>query len=270
MSDVADTFFTVEKRADGTEWFRPTDHARGPWDPDACHGGPPTGLLARALERTVPDMRLARLSVDLGRPVPMAGFAIHTEVVRAGRTTANTTATLVDAEGKVRATAFGMHLAAAPTPLFEQRLDNSGTVTPRLADAVPGEFPFERATHGLPGFRGGVELRYPPGEDPEPGATTVWMRALPLLPDEETSPFQRICPLADCGNAFGRHADPDVVQFVNTDLIIALHRDPVGEWLGSRATSVWQPNGHGLSDALLFDDEGPVGRALQTLLLRRP
>ena len=40
--------------------------------------------------------------------------------------------------------------------------------------------------------------------------------------------------------------------------------------MGSRSGSTWQPTGIGLADALLFDDEGPVGRALQTLLLRRP
>ncbi len=265
---MPDTFFTSERRVDGSEWFRPTDHARGPWDPDACHGGPPTGLLVRALEQALPELRLARISVDLGRPVPMAGFTIVTEVTRAGRATANTAARLLDADGKVRATATGMHLAVAPTPIFEARIDNSGIVTPRLADSSPGEFPVGRVTHGEPGFRGAVEIRYPEGEDNTPGATAVWMRTVALLPDEEMSPFQRISPLADCGNAFGRNAEPTEVQFVNTDLLIALHRDPVGEWLGSRATSAWQPTGSGLAEALLFDDEGPVGRALQTLLLR--
>ena len=267
---MPEAFFTVDARADGSEWFQPTQHARGPWDPDACHGGPPTGLLVRALERAVPAMRLARVSVDLGRPVPMAGFTIVTQIVRAGRATANTTASIVDADGKVRVSVSGMHLAAAPEPMFEGALDNSGAVTPRLADAVPGEFPFSRSAHDLPGFRHAVELRYPPGEDNGPGATTVWMRSVPLLPDEEMTPFQRISPLADCGNAFSRNADPSEVQFVNTDLLIALHRDPVGEWMGSRSGSTWQPTGVGLADALLFDDEGPVGRALQTLLLRRP
>jgi Acyl-CoA thioesterase C-terminal domain/Acyl-CoA thioesterase N-terminal domain len=265
---VPDTFFTSERRPDGGEWFSPTDHARGPWDPDACHGGPPTGLLVRALERALPGMHLARISVDLGRPVPMAGFTIAVEIGRAGRATANTSASIVDGDGKVRATASGMHLATAPVPLFEARLDNSGTVTPRLADAEPGEFPMGRVAHQRPGFRGAVEVRYPAGDDDLPGATTVWMRTVPLLPDEEMTPFQRISPLADCGNAFGRNADPDRVQFVNTDLVIALHRDPVGEWMGSRASSAWQPTGIGLADAQLFDDEGPVGRALQTLLLR--
>ncbi len=265
---MPDTFFTSARRADGSEWFSPTDHARGPWDPDACHGGPPTGLLARALERVLPAMRLARISVDLGRPVPMAGFSIVAEVVRAGRATANTTASIVDADGKVRATAIGMHLAVASVPMFEGRIDNSDAVTPRLADSAPGDFPVGRVTHDEPGFRGAVEIRYPEGQDERPGATTLWMRTVPLLPDEEMSPFQRISPLADCGNAFSRNAEPYEVQFVNTDLLIALHRDPVGEWMGSRATSAWQPTGNGLADALLFDDEGPVGRALQTLLLR--
>lgn len=262
-----ETFFTADLRADGAEWFRPTDHARGPWDPDACHGGPPTGLLVRALERALP-MRLARISVDLGRPVPMAGFTIVTEVVRAGRATANTAAIIVDGDGRPRASATGVHVAVAPSALFEGGLDNGGAITPRLADAEPGDFPIGPVPHGRPGFREAVEVRYPPGHDNRPGATTVWMRSIPLLPGEAMTPFQRISPLADCGNAFSRHAEPWEVQFVNTDLVIALHRDPIGEWMGSRVSASWQATGVGLADALLFDDEGPVGRALQTLLLR--
>jgi hypothetical protein len=222
----------------------------------------------RALERALPAQRLARVSVDLGRPVPMAGFRIATEVLRTGRATAITRATIIDGDGRERVTATGLHGAVTPVPLFSSTLDNSGIVTPRLADAVPGPFPIAPRSDGRTMFRDAVTLRYPPGEDNLPGATTVWMRAMPLLPDEEPSPFQRIGPLADCGNAFSRHTERDRLQFINADLIIVLHRDPVGEWLGSRAVAQWQPSGVGLADALLFDDEGPVGRALQTLLLR--
>jgi hypothetical protein len=260
---VTDAFFT----ADG-DVFVPTDLARGPWDPEACHAGPPTGLMVRALEQALPELRLARVSVELGRPVPMAGFTVRAEVVRAGRATGNTRVAIIDGDGNERATATGMHVGVVAVPLFEQRLDNTGVRTPWRADAMPGEFPIGAIRHTLPGFRNAVEVRYPEGDDNLPGATTVWMRTVPLLAGEEPSPFQRICPLADCGNAFSRHAEPDQVQFVNTDLVIALHRDPVGQWLGSRAVSSWQPSGVGLADALLFDDEGPVGRALQTLLLR--
>lgn len=266
---MGDTFFTIQPDADGGEWIVPTDHARGPWDPDACHGGPPTGMLVRALERTAPHLRLARISVDLGRPAPMAGFRIVTEVVRAGRATANTRAALLDATGKECLLATGMHIAVSAEPVLEGPLDNSGESFPQSADAVAGEFPVASAAHGRPMFRGAVDVRYPPGEDEGVDATTFFMRTIDLLPDEDASPFQRICPLADCGNAFSRHVDGTVLQFMNTDLVIALHRDPVGAWLGSRATSQWQPTGVGLASATLFDDEGPVGRALQSMLLRR-
>jgi Acyl-CoA thioesterase C-terminal domain/Acyl-CoA thioesterase N-terminal domain len=265
---MPDAFFAVETTADGGEWFVPTGYARGPWDPDACHGGPPTALLARALERTLPELRLARLTADLTRPVPMAGFAIETEIVKAGRATGTTRATIVDADGARGAFATGMHVLTSPVALFPAVLDNSEFEPPHLAEAEPGAFPIARLLHDQPAFNRAIEVRYPRDQDPPPGATTVWMRTITLLPDEEPSPFQRICPLADCGNAFSRHAEPGQVQFINTDLTIALHRDPVGEWLGSRVVSHWQPSGVGLADALLFDDDGPVGRALQTLLLR--
>lgn len=267
---MADTFF--EAIGADEDWFTPTEMARGPWDPAACHAGPPTALMVRALERALPELRLARVSVDLAKPVPMDGFRVRATVLRAGRATGASSAELLDGDGAVRASATGMHVAAETVQDAHDVRDVPPTATPertpRLADAEPGDFPIGPFRHERRGFRDAVAVRYPPGDGPGIGSTTVWMRTVPLLPNEEPSPFQRICPLADCGNAFSRHAEPWQVQFVNTDLVIALHRDPVGEWLGSRSSSSWQSTGVGLADALLFDDEGAVGRALQTLLLR--
>lgn len=56
---------------------------------------------------------------------------------------------------------------------------------------------------------------------------------------------------------------------MNPDLTILLHRDPVGEWLGTSASGYWEDNGIGMADAQLFDESGSVGRALQTLLIRK-
>lgn len=265
---MTDSYFTIDHRDDGTEWIVPTDLARGPWDPDACHGGPPTAILVRALERTVPTQRLARISVELSSPVPMAGFRIETKVVRVGRATSQSSAAIIDDSGAVRSTAIGLHIRTADEPVIAETQDNAGLELPVSAEAEPGEFPMRRAMPDWVGFSKSVEVRYPPGNDGLGGQTTVFMRTVPLLPDEVPSPFQRIAPLADCGNAFSRHTNPDELQFINADLVIALHRDPVGEWSGSRSTSQWHPGGVGLADALLFDDLGPVGRALQTLLLR--
>ena len=256
------SFFTSP---DGS-WFEPTDHCRGPWDPDSCHGGPPSGLLARALEVLVPDQRLTRLTVDLVRPIPMAGFRIDAEVVRQGRSVSTTRATLIDGDGRPRVTAAGLHLRREPSG----ELPTVHISTPALDEAHPGPFPISRSLHDRPGFKQSVETRYPAGETPDPGPTTVWLRTMPLLPDEEPSPFQRICPLADCGNALSRNAEPWDVGFVNPDLTLALHREPEGDWLGSSSMSHWQPDGIGLADALLFDHWGVVGRALQTLLITPP
>ena len=54
---------------------------------------------------------------------------------------------------------------------------------------------------------------------------------------------------------------------MNTDLSIHLHREPIGEWFRSEATSHWSPDGIGMADALLYDEQGPVGRAVQSLVI---
>ena len=258
---VADSFFTVID-----DRFVGTDHARGPWDPDSCHAGPVTGLLARALERTLPAGRLTRITVDITRTVPMAGFSIEGSITRAGRTVSTTEAVLFDQEGRERIRARGLHIV--PSELVDVPTTRDDSL-PTVANAKSGPFPIRARLHGLPGLTSAVDVRYPPGQDPEPGPTTIWMRTPPLLPDEASSPFQRMCPLADCGNAIGRNAEPAEIGFMNVDLTIVLHRDPVGEWLGSRAVSRWEPTGIGMADALLFDRHGVVGRAVQTLLLTR-
>lgn len=275
MADTADdnSYFPAPERRtiDGAEveWFTPNEFARGPWDPDACHGGPPTALLVRAMERAVPAMRLVRVTVDLAKPVPMAGFSIATEVTRSGRSVAATAVTLRDGDGRVRASGIGLHITEVDTPLFAGPLDNAGGGWPRVADAEAGDFPIRKIRHTLPGFRDSVEMRYPRGgAGGDIGSDTVWMRTIGVVAGEQASPFQRVCPLADCGNAFSRHAEADVVSFVNPDLSIALHRLPEGEWLGMRAVSHWQPDGIGLVTSALFDDSGPVGTATQTMLLR--
>lgn len=267
------TFFRKEVR-NGSDVFIGNDAARGPWDPHSCHAGPPTALLARACERAVAaadtdrgagGRLLVRLTVDLARPIPIDGFTVTASVERVGGTTAATNAILVDLEGGVRVRAFGLHLQPAAAHSYP----TAELTTPALAESRPGPFPIRRTGHGLPGFSSGVEIRYPPGHDGTPGPTIAWMRSIAVLPDEEPSGFQRICALADSGNAIGRNAEPDDIAFVNPDLTIALHREPDGEWFGTDVVSHWQADGIGMADALLFDHLGPVGRAVQMVLLRK-
>ena len=71
--------------ADGDAWV-PSELTRGPWDPGAQHGGAVAALVVRELERVeapVPT-RLARLTLELLRPVPLEPLLLDAQVVRPG------------------------------------------------------------------------------------------------------------------------------------------------------------------------------------------
>ena len=54
---------------------------------------------------------------------------------------------------------------------------------------------------------------------------------------------------------------------INADVTIALHRHPIGEWVCLESGSWVNPHGVGLAETRLHDQNGSIGRALQTLLL---
>lgn len=267
---MTDAFF--EAQSDGADWFTPSMHCRGPWHEDHCHAGPPTGLLARAMEQRLPEQQLTRITVALTRPIPFAGFRINTTIIRQGRTVSRVEAQLVSLDGQPVLSADGLFMTPSTTELelpIAIGSRHTESLMGKPEDATPGAFPIQTTLHGLPAFNGaGVETRYPDGENASPGRTRAWLKTVPLFEDETPSAFQAICPLADCGNAFGRLVDPQDVTFMNTDLTVLLHRAPEGQWLGTDSTCYWEPNGIGMSDSQLYDQHGPVGRALQTLLIR--
>ena len=58
----------------GAGAFRATALTRGPWNPDHQHAGPPSALMARAIERAAAGeglTHLGRLTVNLLRPAPI-------------------------------------------------------------------------------------------------------------------------------------------------------------------------------------------------------
>ena len=90
---------------------------------------------------------------------------------------------------------------------------------------------------------------------------------LPLLPDEQPTPLQRVLIAADSGNGVSVTLDWSRYLFINVDLSVHLHRMPTGEWVCLDAVTLAEPNGVGMADARLFDERGPIGRGVQTLLI---
>ena len=61
--------------------------AAGPWDARMQHGSAPASLAVWAAERipTAAEMRIARVTIDLMRPVPLSPLTLQTQVLREGR-----------------------------------------------------------------------------------------------------------------------------------------------------------------------------------------
>lgn len=251
----------------GTDSFAGNDPARGPWSADHCHAGPVAGLVVRAAEAEIGgDKMLTRLTLDIVRPLPLAGLRVVAQTMRRSGTLATTSVEVRDLDGTLCVSGSTMHLTRRALP------DVPGVpVDPVDFDgAAPGTFPIPKGLHGKPAFSQFIDIRYPPGHGYGPGAKTLWMKTPPLLADEEPSPIQSLCALADCGNGISWNAPPESMGFMNTDLTLQVHREPGSDWLASEAVSHWHGTGIGMSQAILHDRSGPVATALQTLVLFPP
>lgn len=263
QQDSKPAFFRTS--ADGA--FVGNDPARGPWSPDHCHAGPVTALITRAAETEVgPDKMLTRLTVDLLRPLPLTGLRVAAETTRHTKTLATTRVTVHDLDDSLCATASTMHLARrnlGPVP-------DAPSDPVRFDDVVDGPFPIGEMRHDLPCFAHFADVQYPKGGNQGAGPKTIWMHTPAILEGETPSPIQALCPLADCGNGISWNAPTTEMGFMNTDLTVQIHREPVPGWFASQSISHWQPTGVGMSQSVLYDTEGPVGTALQTLILFPP
>ena len=126
--------------------FVGNDPARGPWSADHCHAGPVTGLAVRAAEIEVgADKMLCRLTLDILRPLPLAGLRVAAETTRHSRTLATTQITVHDLDNNLCALGTSMHLVRkdlGPVP--------TAPVLPlNRAEAVPGRFSIGAGLHAL-------------------------------------------------------------------------------------------------------------------------
>lgn len=244
--------------------FTATPATAGPWSPGFQHGGPVSGLLGRALERhdPVPGTRVARVTVEILSPVPVATLDVSVRVVRPGRRIALLEGEMTH-EGRpvVRATAW--RILAAPSSL--EPVVHAPAPPPLPGSTQP--FPEWRDVH-TGGYLSAMEWRLVHGEFGRPGPGTTWARPrIPLVAGESDTPLVRALTLADSASGIGSQLDLSKWLIINTDVTVALHRDPVGEWLCLAASLDASPGGSALCDATLADTSGEFGRAIQTLLV---
>jgi hypothetical protein len=248
--------------------YRATELTRGPWDPGSQHAGPPSGLIARELERLGGDGddagRIGRITIEILRPVPIATLAVSARVLKPGRRVELCEATLSDDEGELmRATAWRLRTEPVELPAGIPGTAEEDPPGPESAEA--GEF---FPTGQDVGYHSAMDYRFVTGGFLEPGPATVWMRMrVPLVAGEEPTPLVRVMVAADSGNGVSAALDWREFLFINVDLTVHLHRYPAGEWVFLDALTLPEAGGVGLADTLLRDERGRIGRAAQTLLV---
>jgi hypothetical protein len=251
----------------GEHEFVATEIARGPWDPDAQHGGAPASLLAHSFEHLPADdgLVIARITYEFMRPVPLGPLTVRAGVARPGRRVQLLEASIFAHDGVevVRARALRIQRARHVPP----EVVPEDAVPPGPDQGQPNDYP-------LPETRlfaiDGVEIRFVAGKFMEPGPSSAWFRLrVPVIEGFAPTPLQRLTAAADFGNGISAPVPWDGYLFINPDLTLFVEREPEGEWVCLESSTRIANGGIGLSESVLYDERGRVGRAIQSLLFGR-
>lgn len=244
--------------------YRAGELTRGPWDPAHQHAGPPCALLGREMDRAgrLAAGRLTRATFEILGPVPIATLTVSAEVVRPGRSV-ELIEGLMEHDGRpvLRARAWRMRTLALETG--EGRPEPAAVPGPDAASKQPFF-----ATGQEVGYHTAMDTRFVYSGFTEPGPALAWMRMrVPLVEGEGPTPLQRVLVAADSGNGVSAPLDYRRWMFINADVSVSLRREPRGAWVGLEATTYVEDDGIGMSDTMLRDEHGMIGRATQSLLV---
>jgi hypothetical protein len=253
----------------GEDRFEATEATTSPWDDRAQHGGPPTALLADCLDQAFgrPELRVARISMDFLGPVPRTTMRVQTELLRPGRRTQLSEASLWADERRV-ATARVWHLAAAAA----SEANGSGPDEHAEPAGLPGpqEQKFFDGDRNW-GYGKATEWRIVSGGyASSSGAADVWTRVrIPLVAGRPQTGLARFAIIADSANGLSAPLSFQDWLFIPPGVTMHLHRYPVGDWLRLTAASDAGQDGIGLTEGTLSDIAGRCGTVTQPLLVAR-
>jgi hypothetical protein len=266
---MSDSYYVLIDADDAHgEKFTATDMVRSTWTAAIQHAAPVSSLLVRALERCArrDDARLSRVMIDLLGGVPAEGdLWVRSRVDRPGRQIELLSAEMLalgpDGTPRPVARASGWRMTT---------LDTVGVVhSPApplrpLSDAASRDL----AKDWDPNYVHSLDWRWltTPMAD---GPGESWIRpTVALVKGEVMTPLQRLFAVADDANGIGTKLDIRAWTFMNTDLVVHLHRMPAGEWTGIRAETSYGPDGIGTTIGTLFDQAGAIGGIQQSVLVR--
>jgi hypothetical protein len=251
-------------RVDGDRVVTSLD-AAGPWDPRMQHGSAPAALVvwaAEAIPTPVP-MSIARVTIDLMRPVPVAPLTIESEILREGRKI-QLCAVSLKADGVVVVGASVLKIKTQLLPLPPDVGDLSADFP------GPDQSMVEPADNAGSPFTKCISMRAARGRFGIVGPAAIWFRVdQPLIEGSAVSQAMRAVVAADFSNGTSSSLDFRAWTFINADLTVSFARQPVGEWILLNGESWIGPDGAGLATARLADTSGYFGRAVQSLVIEK-
>ncbi len=267
---MSDSYYELVDADDPVgEKFAATDLVRSTWSASIQHGAPVSALLARALERCEQreDTRLSRVLIDLLGPVPAEGdLWVRARRERSGKQIELVTAEMLapgpDGTPRPVARASGWRLQQQDTSAV---LHAAAAPLPPLAQARSRDMAKDwdrNYVHSIDWRWLTTPLADGPGES--------WLSpTVDVVKGESMTPLQRLFAVADDANGIGTKLDIRQWTFMNTDLVVHIHRVPEGEWIGIRAETNYGPDGIGTTLGTLFDEQGAIGAIQQSVLVRR-
>jgi hypothetical protein len=248
-------------RAEG-DVLVPQDIARSLWRSDQMHGVATSGALARELESAVVtagrrDLRPARYTVDLFKAPSMGPCTMASTVVREGSRLMLLDATLSQ-EGAVVARASALFLKETENPPGDVWSPPEAPTPPPLEIAAVSDEP------RVPIFYSdGVGWSQNFAEHQNGGRKQTWQTTLAIVAGERPTPFQGLAGAADATSMVVNWGSAGV-QYINTDVTLAISRVPVSQEIGLSAISWTAYDGIATGTCAVFDRQGPIGTSTVT------
>ncbi|TFV67775.1 UNVERIFIED_ORG: thioesterase family protein [Bacillus sp. AZ43] len=239
----------------------------GPWDTGLQHAGPPAALLLREAERAgaISGGQTVRLAYDIFAPVPVGPVRVRSSVVRPGRRIELVETVLSSGDDDrplMRLSAWRMRTRTDGPAASEAPRHPAAAMPEDSRAEEPAFFSTDVAYHRA------MEWRFPTGSFNSPGPASAWTRpGCALVAGEPITPLQHLLVMTDAASGISAELDWTTATFANVDLLVSLHRQPRGEWLGMDAVTTLGDGGAAQCTAVLFDAEGAIGRSAQALFV---
>ena len=232
------------------------------------HGGGPGALVGALVSAAVGESeQVARVQIDLERPVPLEPLVASVHRRQVSRRVANLDMELSAGVGRV-VSARALLTQREPVTVTAQAW--SPPEGPEHLAAMDWDHLYPKDAG--PNFvRDAVEHRVVRGGYGVPVPSAAWLRLkVPVIDGTESCGLSQLLGVGDFGSPLSQtNALGSGLALINLDLNATLFRQPTGPWFFLDATGHVGQGGLGLAVTEVFDEEGRIGVITQSQVVYR-